>query len=437
MNEKSLIASLRRVPLDRQILTVDDNFYTCRNLIDSAINIRKKYTNIKGKHVAIKLSDCFEFISTLTALDEWAKSILILPYPTDNKVSNELLLEAKSEYLISNAGLKVLITDQENRGSGNTNWILATSGTTGRPKLIHHSFQSLSRTVIRNVDKGVAFKWGLFYDPSRFAGLQIILQSLIGGSHLITTSQRTFEAQINAAERHKINALSTTPSLWRKLLMSKRSSTIPFSLITLGGEIADQPLLNQLKTCYPTAKIRHIYASTEAGVGFAVNDGLAGFPEEWLKNDQLPVKIKICDGRLFIKPTLIASGKEIQNRLDSQGYLDSGDCVELLNGRVLFKGRNSGAINIGGNKVQPEEVELVIRQLSCISDVRVFGKENPILGQLVCADLIKSSKNNNEKDIKNEVIRYCKSKLDNYKIPVLFRFIDNLPVSFAGKIDRH
>ena len=436
MNQQSLIASLCDVPLDRKILTVDDNFYTCRNLIDSATYIRKKYTSIKGKHVAIKLADCFEFISTLTALDGWAKSILFLPYSTNNMVSNELLLEAKSEYLISTAGLKELTTDAEYGGSENTNWILATSGTTGRPKLIYHNFQSLSRTIICNIDKGVAFRWGLFYDQSRFAGLQVILQSLIGGSLLITTNQRTFEAQINAAVRYKINALSATPSLWRKLLMTERSSTIPISLITLGGEIVDQSLLNQLKISYPTAKIRHIYASTEVGVGFVVNDGLAGFPEKWLESNQLPVKIKICDGRLFIKPKLIASGKEIQNRLDDQGFIDSGDCVELSNGRVLFKGRDSGAINIGGNKVQPEEVEMVIRQLSCISDVRIFGKENPILGQLICVDLIKSSKNNNEKEIKNEVIQYCKKKLDNHKVPFLFRFVDHLPMSFSGKIVR-
>lgn len=55
----------------------------------------------------------------------------------------------------------------------------------------------------------------------------------------------------------------------------------PLKTITLGGEIATQAILDTLKNTFPDAKLRHIYATTEAGVVFTVKDGIAGFPLEW------------------------------------------------------------------------------------------------------------------------------------------------------------
>ncbi len=66
--------------------------------------------------------------------------------------------------------------------------------------------------------------------------------------------------------------------------MSKEINNLDFKIITMGGEIADKNILQGLKLKFPNAKLLHIYASTEAGVGFSVKDAHAGFPKKYMDN---------------------------------------------------------------------------------------------------------------------------------------------------------
>jgi len=73
------------------------------------------------------------------------------------------------------------------------------------------------------------------------------------------------------------------------------------------GEIADQAILDSLKARFPDAAIGHAYASTEAGVGFEVTDGLEGFPASYVGRPG-PVEMKVTDGTLHIRSPRTASG---------------------------------------------------------------------------------------------------------------------------------
>jgi non-ribosomal peptide synthetase component F len=84
-----------------------------------------------------------------------------------------------------------------------------------------------------------------------------------------------YVARLNA---RGVTHISGTPSHWRKFLMSGSASGFSPHYVRLSGEIADQAVLDGLSRAFPEASIGHAYASTEAGVGFAVNDGLEGFP---------------------------------------------------------------------------------------------------------------------------------------------------------------
>ena len=77
---------------------------------------------------------------------------------------------------------------------------------------------------------------------------------------------------------------------------------LPIVQITLGGEVVDQAVLDRLKNAFPKSRLVHIYATTEMGRCFSVNDGLAGFPASYLKAP-LPdgVELKIEDGQLMIR----------------------------------------------------------------------------------------------------------------------------------------
>ena len=137
------------------------------------------------------------------------------------------------------------------------------------------------------------------------------------------------------------------------------------------------------------------------------------FPLALLGNssDDYPL-LKIVDGKLWVKSKRsalnIISG-EIET--DELGYMNTGDLVESRGDRVLFLGRESGAINVGGNKVIPEEVELVLRQLPFVGACRVFGKKNPMLGMIVAADVRLNEGISNFPNVKKSIIEHCRAKL--------------------------
>ncbi|MEM7279811.1 MAG: long-chain fatty acid--CoA ligase, partial [Pseudomonadota bacterium] len=111
--------------------------------------------------------------------------------------------------------------------------------------------------------------------------------------------------------------------------------------------------------------------------------------------------------------------------------------IDTQGNRTYFLGRASGVINVGGNKVHPEEVENMVRELPGISDARVSGKSSPILGQIVALEVEASGLKDAEADLLKQRVRdYCRQLLPKYKVPAMISIVSKLPVNAAGKIDR-
>jgi acyl-CoA synthetase (AMP-forming)/AMP-acid ligase II len=223
------------------------------------------------------------------------------------------------------------------------------------------------------------------------------------------------------------SALSATPSMWRKLAMHPDFEHLRLEQVTLGGEIVDEAVLAVLARCFPAARITHIYASTEAGVGFAVHDRRAGFPAEYLTASPFGVRMRIGeDQHLWLAPP----------GADST-WLDSGDIVRVQGERVLFLGRANGSINVGGNKVMPEEVEAVIRELPYITFVEVRGRRSPLLGSLVEAAVQPVSGRNVDREMIAEIIAHCRARLEAFKVPAFVVKLDAVELNASGKLSRH
>ena len=73
---------------------------------------------------------------------------------------------------------------------------------------------------------------------------------------------------------------------------------------------------------------------------------------------------------------------------DGEGFVDTGDMVELRGDRYHFVGRRGGIINIGGLKVHPEEIEAVINRHAEVRMSRAKSRRSPITGAIVVADVI-------------------------------------------------
>jgi len=206
----------------------------------------------------------------------------------------------------------------------------------------------------------------------------------------------------------------------------------------LSGEIADDSVLAALAALYPLARVEHAYASTEAGVAFAVDDGKAGFPAAWLDNDG-PVRMRIVDGALHVRSdrrALSFLGAGAPALADEEGFVDTGDMVERRADRLFFLGRRGGIINVGGAKVHPEEVEAALNAHAAVRASRVFARKNPITGALVVADIVLRDERGYE-GLEGEILAACRARLPAHMTPAKLRFVAELPITGAGKLARH
>ncbi len=411
-----------------------------------------------GRSVLLSLSTQWLTAQALIELDGLARRIVIAP--PDLKASDHVAVMAGAEVdavltdgdpstFGPHANVLVMAPaplaraaagrDPEDR---DTEWVLLTSGTTGTTKMVVHSRSALTGAIVPNTAASPPV-WGTFYDIRRYGGLQILLRAVLcGGSLVLSQAGETVGDHLARLGAAGVTHLSGTPSQWRRVAMSPECTLISPRYVRLSGEIADQAILDMLARTYPDARIGHAYASTEAGVGFEVDDGLEGFPAHYLDPDR-SVRMKVEAGSLRIRSARAASrylGSDTVLR-DADGFVDTDDMVEQRGDRLYFVGRRSGVINVGGLKVHPEEVEAVINRHGGVRMSLVKARANPITGAIVVAEVVPKqafaeNETGRQAKLKAEILQICRDALPSYKVPVLLRFATRLAVTAAGKLDR-
>jgi len=300
-----------------------------------------------------------------------------------------------------------------------------TSGTTGQPKKVIHTFQTLTRSV-RISEKYNNQRWGFAYNPTHMAGLQVFFQAFLNMNTLFNIFNQSRNLIYKTIEKYSITHISATPTFYR-LLLPVEKSYYSVKRITFGGEKSDRKLHDMMLSIFPNAKINNIYASTEAGSLFFAQN------ENFLIPSAISNKIKVKNNELLIHKSLLGKSDSFTFSGD---YYHSGDLIEWINeeeGLFRFKSRKNELINIGGYKVNPTEVESVILEMPEILQVVVFGKQNSILGNILCAEVIIKELNNlTELSIRN----FLKEKLQDFKIPRRIIFVNTLSITRTGKLKR-
>jgi acyl-coenzyme A synthetase/AMP-(fatty) acid ligase len=412
---------------------------------------------LSGRSILLTTHDQLAAALALIELDGIADRIVICPADTPAEQFPVLIQKAGVDAIVSDyelgdcVGLHGLLrvmccpvvpANAEHLEHHATEWVLLTSGTSGAPKMIAHSLASLTAPISTVTKPGASVVWGTFYDIRRYGGLQIFLRAVLGNGSLVLSSAAESTADfLVRLGKHQVTHLTGTPSHWRRALMSPEAHRIAPAYIRLSGEIADQAILNALHSFYPQAAIGHAFASTEAGVAFEVNDGLAGFPKAMLGRNG-DVEMKVRNDSLHIKSNRVASrylDEESGVLADGDGFVDTGDIVELRGDRYYFLGRGNGVINVGGLKVYPEEVEAVINRHPAVRMSMVRSRKNPITGSLVSADvMLKVATEGDEASvIQVEILESCRQSLAPHKVPATVRCVPTLEVAAAGKLVRN
>lgn len=301
---------------------------------------------------------------------------------------------------------------------------LFTSGTTGLPKKVSHSLSSIARQVKRS-ERHSKDVWGFAYNPTHMAGLQVFFQALLNGNSIIRLFGLDTKEILGEIDKYQITNISATPTFYR-LLLPPSGVCESVTRLTSGGEKFDEHTLEQLKALFPNAKLTNVYASTEAGTLFASRGN------DFIIKDEMKGKACVKDGELLIHKSLLGQSESI--KIDSDWY-HTGDLIEVTCEDPFtfhFISRKNEMINVGGYKVNPTEVEESVRSFCGISDAFVYAKANRILGNIVCCDVVRENDSVTEKEIRE----YLQTILQEFKIPRIFKFVEQLNVTRTGKISR-
>lgn len=306
-----------------------------------------------------------------------------------------------------------------------------TSGTTGVPKCAAHTWSSLTASVRRS-ERREGKRWLMAYPLSHIAALSVLAQCFVNRGTVVVPAGLGPEEAATAIAMHRVDAVSCTPTYARLLAQRAPSSfweVQALEQIVLGGEIADGRLLTELASLAPRARIVHVYASTELGTVLVVDDGREGFDAALLDDERLSLR----DGELFVATGAGSMhGYHGQDALDRRAWWPTGDMVEVVDGRALFRGRKGDVINVGGAKVWPAEVEAVLRDVDGIAAALVVGAPSSIVGNLVkaCVELVPGA---DEAQVRQAAIASCRARLASHMVPRLFEVVAELPRTVSGK----
>jgi acyl-CoA synthetase (AMP-forming)/AMP-acid ligase II len=173
--------------------------------------------------------------------------------------------------------------------------------------------------------------------------------------------------------------------------------------------------LRLLQRLFPHVRLQQTYGLSEVGILHAKSRSSDSL---WVRVGGPGFQTRIVDGRLEIKADSAMLGYlNAPSPFTPDGWLQTGDFVEVDGDYVRFLGRDSEIINVGGEKVFPAEVESVIHELDNVAEVTVYPEKNAILGQMVCANVrLKSPED--PAFFLAQMKKHVRERLAPYKVPV-------------------
>jgi len=300
--------------------------------------------------------------------------------------------------------------------------VLFTSGTSGVPKGAVHDFSKLLAKfkIQRKALKTINF---LMFD--HWGGLNTLFHTLSNAGVVMATKNRNADSICEFIEKQKIELLPASPTFFNLMIMSGaylRYDLSSLQVITYGTEPMPEFLLKKLKELFPNIKLQQTYGLIELGV---LRSKSKSDDSLWVKVGGEGYDTRIVDNILQIKADSAMLGYlNAASPFTDDGWFITGDQVEVDGEYIKILGRKSELINVGGEKVYPQEVENTLLEMGNIVDVTVYGEKNPITGNIVCAR-VTLKEPEEKKEFIARLKKYCIGKLQTFMIPVKISIIEN------------
>jgi acyl-CoA synthetase (AMP-forming)/AMP-acid ligase II len=300
--------------------------------------------------------------------------------------------------------------------------VLFTSGSSGTPKAALHNFTLLlnkfktKRKALKTINFLLFDHWG---------GLNTLFHIMSNGGVVVILQNRTPDYVCELIDKHKVELLPTSPTFLNMLLISRayeRFSIDSLKIISYGAEPMPEILLKNLNKLFPNIVLQQTYGLIELGVMRSKSEANGSL---WVKIGGEGYQVRVIDNMLEIKSESAMLGYlNAPSPFTEDGWFMTGDAVEVNGDYFRILGRKSELINVGGEKVYPQEVENIILEIEGVNDVLVYGENNPLTGKVVCAkvfyvgDLLK-------KELISKIRSTCRIKLETFKVPVKLEIVDN------------
>lgn len=379
-----------------------------------------------GEVVAILADYSFVSIALFFALYE-NKNIIAPITSTSQKEIDGKLKESFSTKIINLEDEKLVITNIKSEASHKiindlqtskcAGLILFSSGSTGAPKAMIHNLDTLVDSYGDKKQKQINMLVFLMFD--HIGGINTMLNILSMNATMIIPQNRNADDICKLIEEYKIAVLPSSPTFLNLILINRSYEKYDLSslrMITYGTETMPEGLLNRLKAVFSKVKFLQTFGTSETGIAATSSKSSSS---TFMKIDDENLEYKIVDNELWLrsKTQILGYLNRSMESFTNDGWFKTGDLVELDNeGFIRIIGRNKEIINVGGQKVLPSEVESVLLDMDEIEDCLVYGEQNAITGQSVSCDVVLKH-GIDDSGFKILVRKFCKDKLDNFKIP--------------------
>lgn len=382
---------------------------------------------IKSGEVVAILAD-YSFVSIALFFALYENKNIIAPITStskkeiDGKIKESFstkIINLENENLVntnikSEASHKIINDLQTSKCAG---LILFSSGSTGAPKAMIHNLDTLVDSYGDKKQKQINMLVFLMFD--HIGGINTMLNILSMNATMIIPQNRNADDICKLIEEYKIAVLPSSPTFLNLILINRSYEKYDLSslrMITYGTETMPEGLLNRLKAVFSKVKFLQTFGTSETGIAATSSKSSSS---TFMKIDDENLEYKIVDNELWLrsKTQILGYLNRSMESFTNDGWFKTGDLVELDNeGFIKIIGRNKEIINVGGQKVLPSEVESVLLGMDEIEDCLVYGEQNAITGQSVSCDVVLKH-GIDDSGFKILVRKFCKDKLDNFKIP--------------------
>jgi len=385
-----------------------------------------------GQRVAVREPAGIRFAALVHACLRNELALVPIPVRAAPDDLERILADSRPSLLVSDGEVSGL-PDPELGELGDAS-VCYTSGTSGSAKGVRLTLANhlaSARGCLEQLQASERDRWLLTLAPHHIGGLAIFIRAALIGGSVVIVPRFVEDDVLQAIEEDGPTLLSVVPTMLERLLTAGGESRLRrLRAILVGGGPSSPDQVRSwtergLKVC-PT------YGSTETCSQIAIMPpgSAAGAPAAAGRVGP-HAHVDIVEGEIVVSGPTVCAGY-VNPALASpirSGRLHTGDLGELRDGLLYALGRLDDAINSGGEKIQPDEVETVLKAHPRVDDAAVAGVDDPLWGQRVGAWIV-------GKASVEELDAWCRERLPSFKIPRHWAVVDAIPRGEHGKVSR-